>query len=177
MENVILCGCSAAERRIVNSLASYAAVQYFGENSIRRCGEGEKEIVVCSVPQLPRTENLPGVLVLGSELKKRRFPLRSLLFPVFDSGSKTAADLLSLNQGAAISCGTSPRDTLSLASISEQKAVISLQRSLYTLSGDLVEPRDITVRLCRDCSVFEIMAFCAVILLCGVSSEQELILN
>ncbi|MGI6260338.1 MAG: hypothetical protein ACOYJR_00675 [Acutalibacteraceae bacterium] len=174
METVILCGCSASERRIAGSFARYAAVRYFGENGIWRRGEPGRELAVYSAPQLPRMENLSAVLVLGSELRAQTDRIQPNLLPVFDSRSTIAARLLSQYSGAAIGCGTSPRDTFSLASFSEQKAVVSLQRNLLTLTGETVEPRDITLRLRRGCSVFEIMAFCAVMLLCGDGSEQEM---
>ena len=160
MENVILCGCSSAESRIANSFAEYATVQYFGEGGLWRRGEKKKQITVYQVSQFPKTENFPAVLVLGSELKEQKNPLPPLLVPVFDSSSNRAAQILSLTGGPAISCGTSPRDTFSLASISEQKTVVSLQRSLHTLAGNEIEPRD--------------MAFCAVMLLCDVGCEQDL---
>lgn len=174
METVILCGCSAAERRIAASFARYASVWYFGRNTVWRRGEAKRELAVYAAPQLPRTERLSAVLVLGSELRAQANPIRTNLLPVFDSGSTAAAQLLSQYGGAAIGCGTSPRDTFSLASFSEQKAVVSLQRNLPTLTGETVEPGDLTLRLRRGCSVFEIMAFCAVMLLCGFGAEREM---
>lgn len=174
METVILCGCSASERRIAISFSRYAAVWYFDEGNIWRSGESGRELAVYSAAQLPRTENLPAVLVFGSELREQADRIQPNLLPVFDSSSMAAANLLSHYSGAAISCGTSPKDTFSLASFSERKAVVSLQRNLLTLSGKPVEPGDITLCLRRECSVFEIMAFCAVMLLCGVGFEQDM---
>ena len=174
MKTVILCGCSASERRIAGSFSRYADVRYFGENAVWQRGEEGQKLVVYSVPRLPRVQALPAVLVLGSELPAQTDGIRLCLLPVFDSSSRAAARLLSQFGGAAIGCGTSPKDTFSLASFSEQKAVVSLQRNLPALTGETVEPRDITLRLRRGCSVFEIMAFCAVMLLCGGSSEQEM---
>jgi len=97
--------------------------------------------------------------------------------PVFGPRRTVRPRLLSLWEGVAISCGTSPRDTISLASFSGQKAVISLQRNLTALGGGTVEPRDITVSLGRSGSVFEVMAFCAVMLLYGADPDREFCLK
>ena len=56
-----------------------------------------------------------------------------------------------LTVGAAcpggVSCGLGMSDALTLSSIREGRAMLSLSRELYTLSGDILEPQDIPVTL------------------------------
>ena len=95
-----------------------------------------------------------------------RFPLPEQLIPVFDSANTRAVHLLSRASRSGLSFGCAPQDTLSLASLSDSQAVVSLQRTLITLHGHVLEPRDLTVRLRGSCELFELMAVCAILLLC-----------
>lgn len=56
-----------------------------------------------------------------------------------------------LTVGAAcpggVSCGLGSSDALTLSSIREGRAMLSLNRELYTLSGEILEPQDIPVTL------------------------------
>ncbi len=71
-----------------------------------------------------------------------------------------------------MTCGTSVKDTLSVASLDYTNAVISLQRGLVTLSGELLEPHDIKVLLQSPIGVFPLLACCAVLLLAGEPSAD-----
>lgn len=73
---------------------------------------------------------------------------------------------------AAVACGTSPRDTLSLASIDANSALVSLQRCVTTLDGRMIEPGEILVSLLRPRSPHEVLAAVSVLLLSGVPWEN-----
>lgn len=74
-----------------------------------------------------------------------------------------------------IPCGLSDHDTFTLASSTEESTVISLQRSLTTLTGEITEPMEFPVcpELAATLSRYLLMALCAVGCLTG--NTQKLI--
>ena len=74
-----------------------------------------------------------------------------------------------------VPCGLSDHDTFTLASSTEESIVISLQRSLTALTGDIVDPMEFPVcpELAASLSRYRLMALCAIGCLTG--NTQKLI--
>ena len=70
--------------------------------------------------------------------------------PIFNSQNLQAAKILSTINKTAITCGTSDKNTLCIASVDNGKATISLQRYIQNLYGKTIEPLDFTVNLTRE---------------------------
>ncbi|GEM_PF-5951684 len=70
-----------------------------------------------------------------------------------------------------VTCGTALTDTLSVSSIGEQSAAVSLQRSVTTLSGKEIEPCEIPVRLNGLSDSVIITAAAAMLLLCDIPPD------
>ena len=82
---------------------------------------------------------------------------------VFQNG-RIAAELI--NKGfRTLSCGFSSYDTLVISSSKIEKAVVSLQRKIYTLSGQLLEPADYLIDKRNDYSDTVLLFSVAVLLL------------
>ncbi len=64
-----------------------------------------------------------------------------------------------------ISCGLSSKDTLTLSSFTADSAVVSLQRSITSLSGAIVEPGDYPISIGATIDQFSILASVAVLIL------------
>ena len=71
--------------------------------------------------------------------------------PAILSGQNEAAALFARREGLVpVDCGLSLRDTLTLSSVTETSAVISLQRPVARLDGSLVEPVEFPCAWGRD---------------------------
>ena len=171
---VLLCGGSPAEQRLAESLSRYGCVQRLRRGCISQSAGNSPDILLYEFDRIPEAVLPEGILLLGSRLSAERTALPPHLIPVFDSGNQTAARLLMQQQREGVSCGCAPQDTLSLASLSDTQAVVSLQRGLCTLDHQLLEPRDLTLQLSRPYELFELMALCAVLLLSGRFSDESL---
>lgn len=79
---------------------------------------------------------------------------------------------IALSDCTAITCGTSPLDTLSIASCKNGGAMISLQREVHTLSGAVIEPCDISVTTDESVHIYPTLAACAVLLLNDIPFEN-----
>lgn len=68
--------------------------------------------------------------------------------------------------------GLSSRDTLTLSSVTPESAVVSLQRSIITLGGAVLEPAEFPVHLRNPDDRNGLLLCAAVLLLCG---EEEML--
>ncbi len=71
-----------------------------------------------------------------------------------------------------ITCGTADDDTLSVSSVGENKAAMSLQRRLVTLSGGIIEPCEIPIKAKSISNLRSFEAVTAILLLAGIPSEK-----
>lgn len=84
---------------------------------------------------------------------------------VTSSEAPAVLRMLERQGGPAVTCGMSASDTVTLSSIHENRAVVTLQRTLTTLAGRPVEPGDFPVRLASPISPYGLMAGLAALLL------------
>lgn len=71
-----------------------------------------------------------------------------------------------------ITCGTADDDTLSVSSVGEHKAAVSLQRRLITLSGRKIEPCEIPIKSKNTSNLRVFEAVTALLLLSDVPPEK-----
>ncbi len=84
-------------------------------------------------------------------------------------------DALSVLDGLplpVVGCSMSGRDTVSLSCLDEDGVLVSLQRSVCTLSGEEIEPCEIKVIPQKPLRYFTLMAVCCALLLCDVPYEN-----
>ena len=113
----------------------------------------------------------PSILVLGNDLPHHPLQLSADVTVILESSNMQAASLISGQNVIAITCGTDPRATLSLASLCEGNVLVSLQRSIFSLSGEKIEPTDVSVPLSGNTSVFSVLVFCSLVLLLGTEEK------
>lgn len=175
---IILCGCTEKEESIITALSRYTNVVCFSSEEITYLTAGHRTCVwVGKYQHIPKLKNgMKGILLLGSRIQpqeKNKIP--SGFITVFDANNRNAAELLMGTGGIAVSCGSSARDSVSLASRDTESCVVSLQRSVRNLMDLAVEPRDIPMRLCGERSLFEILSFCALMLLSGLEYGEKMV--
>ena len=71
-----------------------------------------------------------------------------------------------------VTCGTADDDTLSVSSVGEHKAAVSLQRRLITLSGRKIEPCEIPIKSKNTSNLRVFEAVTALLLLSDVPPEK-----
>ena len=176
---VFVCGKASDDsiRQVLpGALAAYGDVQYFnGEEwiSLPWKNSFHRQFFVCEWESLPRYQGPAGLLLLKNSFcpgpKDRLSPG---LLPVFESHNQKALAFLHREGASAITCGMSPRDTLSLASVDYHSATVSIQRCIPLLDGTVLEPGDIPVELGKPYSPHQILAAVSVLLFCGVPSKE-----
>lgn len=173
MVTVVLCGkgereLSGAVRR---ALAAYGATQCYDGAVLQgvSCGEAPAFLLYESV-QVPEIISGNGILIFKDSFQSGSAAKTGAFLPILGAQNRAAAAALKNTGQVAITCGASPRDTISIASLGEESAVVSLQRNVQTLSGQLLEPHDFTVKLKRRTGMFALLAACSALLLADLPS-------
>jgi hypothetical protein len=172
MTNIILCGKkgdTALSNVLLPALAQYGSVQYCSAGSLKAYGTGETRFLVYDSEKIPHTQMESGILLFKNSFQ----PASAVCLPkgflcVFESQNSRAAEVLRGTGMTAVTCGMSSWDTLSIASIDYGSAALSLQRSIRTVDGVIIEPCEITVSLTASPSPRQILAVCLTLLLAGV---------
>lgn len=109
----------------INSSAAITAVSGRNIENI----ECDNILIVCgkSMKKLPDTGKSGSVSVILSS-----------------SGSVVLTEK-QLSDYKFITCGFSSRDTVTLSSVTSDKAVVSIQRAFYCINGDKIEPMEIVI--------------------------------
>lgn len=174
MPVVTLCSCRKDHDlfdALYRALSQNGGVQSFCRNELKSSCENPL-FSLCHTSCIPHMHGISGVLVFDGGFKSGgSFELSQSLVPVLDSDNKKALSRLKDAGRVAITCGTGSRDTLSIASISETRATVSLQRELVDIYGNRVEPRDIIVTFENRMEVYPLLAVCATLLLCGADAD------
>ncbi len=94
--------------------------------------------------------------------------------PAILSGQNEAAALFARREGLLpVDCGLSIRDSLTLSSVTETSAVISLQRPVARLDGSLVEPVEFPLTLTRRWTPYHLLCCGGALLLAGGAPALE----
>lgn len=157
---------------LLGALAQCGSVLYVEEGVFFQAPEEAPAFFVYECECLPSFSVSKGLLLMKNSCSGRELSLPSGIWAVLESGNHSGACALRHQSAPVISCGCSARDTLSLASIEEDTAVLSLQRSVLTLGGNLVEPHDFAVMLQSKRHPHQILPIAMTLLLCGVSTER-----
>jgi len=103
---------------------------------------------------------------LCSSMEKRQ-KCRILLIP------DTAAKLLRFYEAeSVVSYGLSDKSTITHSSISDFETVISIQRELPTIDGELLERQEIALRRPENLAVEKFLALVGAFLITGVKPEE-----
>ncbi|MDF1495016.1 hypothetical protein [Caproiciproducens sp. CPB-2] len=176
MTNIILCGKStdtSVSCALLPALEKYGGVQYFSTRHLVRLGSDKVKFLLYDCEKLPQIELESGIILFKNSFhSSEKILIPEGFLSILEMKNASAAELLNGTGAAAITCGTSSKDTLSIAGIDETSAALSLQRSVMTLDGKMVEPRDFTVRFPPKLSPTRILAVCAVLLLSGIDSAN-----
>lgn len=177
MTTVVLFG-SAGKDAIGDGMARVlsafgGAVYYSGSRLFLPEGEKKARFCIYETEEMLVESNAKGIFVFKNSLPdgiSGRLPKGFV--PVLDAKNLRAAALLKGAENIALTCGSSVKNTLSIASLDYTRAVLSLQRGLTALAGEKLEPHDITVNLRSPLGVFPLLVCCAVLLLAGEPSAE-----
>ena len=158
--------CASHNRQMISLLYPYSVSckSFPLQNSDHSYSQG-----TCISTDFLSSSNLKSaIIVLDDSYPKEPFPIEKYTSVVVlvNSAHSVCADYASQNNFPTISCGFYMGDTLTLCSYQEDSAVISLQRSIYSLVGTKIDPVDIPVFTGYPMEPFILLALTTICLLC-----------
>jgi hypothetical protein len=174
MTNIILCGNlsdASVSGALLPALENYGGLRYYGPDRIFERGNSP-EFFLYDCGEAPEIGLKSGIILFKNSLQPQKaIHIPSGFLCVLETKNYHAASLLKDTDAAVVTCGTSTKDTLSIASLENDSAVLSLQRSLKTLKGETLEPHDFTVGFSEKRSPHQLLSVCAALLISGLDSS------
>lgn len=121
----------------------------------------------------------PGGLII---FKEKATDFEGMLPPVcgmavVGSDNPAAIEFLAASKQPAITCGLSPRDTITLSSMTDGSVMVAIQRSIPAFDGTAIEPVELPVRLSAPADSYSILCAAATLAYSGrLHNRVELVL-
>ena len=133
----------ALETLIVNVLAKTYRILYIKGNRISGFGTGYE--LICFDSRSPVTKGIgtPVIIAKRSAVLPTELPENSTV--IINADNRSQIEAVRRSGTFAVECGFSPTSTVSFSSESDDKLVISLNRSVTALSGRQIQPLEIPV--------------------------------
>lgn len=163
----------AMSRVLRRALSAYGGVQWFDGSAVS-CPDRTPRFLLYECPEIPKITTGTGVLVFDNGFIYSQEGSRAFsdgFVPILDGDNKEAAKALRGTGKIAVTCSSSARGTLSIASLEYERAAVSLQRDLRILNGSVAEPMEIIVGLSQETPAYPLMAACGILLLSGVEGS------
>ena len=101
---------------------------------------------------------------------EQKFPIGIL--GVCEENNRTALETFKKSKNAVITCGINNKNTITLSSITDNTLLATLQRSIYDVNGNVLEPCEFKINLTEAFSPFAIMSSVAVLLYNGIIPQE-----
>lgn len=166
-----------AARLAAGTLSRFGAVQLHTSEGFELLGNG---LPFCTVEAVCRLERLliPGaILVLSDQTTPRRLEMSEDVIVIAGTDNRRMRRLLEGHLNPVVTCGTGSRDTLTVSSITPERAVLCAQRELPTVFGTWLEPMEFAAQL-RGCSLAFALPVAGIAAVCGcVLSDRDMIIG
>ena len=146
-------------------------------NSLRKINQN-KEFCIFKYDEdaIEDFKNSKGIFVFKGSLGfNKNIVIPKGFIAVVSANNHSAASILRKIDVFAITCGTSPKDTMSISSIDYLNAVVSLQRIIRNIDGEVIEPQEFIVHLKEETAIYPLLTALTVFVLCNKDQNENII--
>lgn len=126
-----------------------------------------QNIIIHQSVSIPYSRFQNPIIIFKNSIKNVKYhntiPSKSTC--ILNSENSYAANILAKQKISAISCGMSSKNTFTISSINYPKISISLQRQIYSINHNLIEPQEFIINATQEYDPYSILAFSAVTIL------------
>ena len=156
---------SKLEKEIVKILKKYGT-NYISDKVLT---ENDGNFTIATIYK--KTEILlnKGIVVFTEKshhFKEQKLPIG--IIGVCEENDRSAFEILKNNRNAVITCGINNKNTITLSSIGENTLLATLQRSIYDIGGNFLEPCEFKITLSENYSPFSVMSATVILLYHGI---------
>lgn len=160
---------SSTEKEIIDILTSYGA-NYISDKKINLSG---KNFTIISEYKKTDMSLKNGIAVFIDDTERfngQTFPKG--IIGICENHNQKALNIFKDNLVPVISCGMSPKSTITISSINDDSLLAALQRTIVDFNGFEIEPLEIKINLTKAYNPFSVMASAAVLLLMGITPDS-----
>ena len=163
-------------QKILNILGKYYI--FISDKEIRSKFQEniEPEFLIIDTDVMPITQiGMKDILIFKNEMPLLNVILPKMFCAVVESSNTNAITMLNDSKTEVVACGMSNKDTLTFSSSIEDSLVISLQRSLKNVLGNIVDPNEVPINLSTEIDHYAILSTVVTLILCGINLENQVI--
>lgn len=175
MKTVVLFGDQQEEyySLFAGELKKYHLVHSLFPGFVGKQGNEDSPPLLLAGKNEDLTVNCPCVLIFTHNETPFVIQTSQSVISIVEEGNERALSMLRQGRQVVVSCGMGQKSSVSIASFSEDSAVVSVQRQLISLDGDVIEPHDLKISLSRPLSEFALMSMCVSLLLIGHRRDDD----
>lgn len=167
-------------RRLCRTLAQNGGAAFFNGNllTLQPDSHGFIEHTVVDAGSLRIDGVKSGIAVFNRPVSVEKIPFLSsdTVKYIAEENDGTALEYLNRNGCEAIICGMSSKATVTISSLTDDSAVVTVQREIVTPVSNTVLPCDIPVTLSEPSDGVQIMQIATVLLLTGGIPQKHMII-
>ncbi|MDD6490110.1 MAG: hypothetical protein PUG48_09930 [Clostridia bacterium] len=175
MKKIVICGDCGSEsltRAIISACKNNGGAAVVSGNGISETNDNPY-FLIAKLHNPYEINCKGGIIVFGKAVENKTKINAEKTVAVLDTANTNALNIVRDSGCAVIGCSMSGHDTISVSGLAGfPTKMISLQRTIRTLDGDIIEPHDFQVKLKEEMPVYPLLAGCAVLLLGGISSAD-----
>ena len=155
---------SKTEQEIIEILKQFGAT-YISDNNIYY---QDSSFTIISAYKNTKLNIKKGIALFLDDTKKFENQILPInIIGICEENNKQALEIFYKNKIPAICCGMNAKNTITLSSLNNDDILISLQRTITQLNGNIIEPAELKINLKKQYQPFSVMASIAVLLLLG----------
>ena len=162
--------------KLCRVLSDYGGVLYFSDSKAVRYGNFDTISFIILECDNVHEISIPNCIVIfkSKQSGSCHIKLCNTAISIVESSNKNAIRAISGNDNPCISCGMLANDTITLSSISDTGAIISIQRCINEINGSAIEPCDVNVKLKNFCDGFTLLSIFCFLTLAGYMNNGNL---
>ena len=160
---------SKREKEIVKILKKYSG-SYISDKILSENGGKFTVISIYKKTEISLNKGITVFLEKNLRFKDQRLPIG--IIGICEENDKTALEIFKKNHNAVITCGINSKNTITFSSISQNTLFATLQRSIYDINGNLLEPCELKIKLTENFSAFSVICAVIILLYHGIIPEE-----
>ena len=162
--------------RLCRVLQRNGGVLHICDGNITEYSIGTPNFLIYETDDIENFNSSSGILLFKTSQNSntQKAALSDRIISIVESDNVAALKMLKDNGSDTVTCGMSSKDTITLSSIGENIAVLSIQREMKAVDGTAIQPSEIQVKLSKHIEGYPLLSVCAVLLLTKKSENDFL---
>ena len=160
---------SKLEKEIVKILEKYGG-NFISDKTLYINGEGFNIISFYKKAEISIDKGVAVFLEKNIRFKDQKLPIG--IVGICEENDITALEIFKKNHNAVITCGVNNKNTITFSSISQNTLFATLQRCVYDINGNLLEPCELKIKLTENFSSFSVICSVIILLYHGIVPKE-----